>query len=79
MDPHTGEPLDRPRLLSALIGGKVVDPYKVWTYAAGKPIDRAEYDYLLHLANMPGQPEARPNEKIDLSKLPPVYQRRIPQ
>ncbi len=79
MDPHTGEPLDRPRILSALIGGKVVDPWRIWTYAAGKPITAEEYSYLMTLSQMPGQPEATPEQRIDLNQLPPVYTRRTPR
>lgn len=79
MDPHTGEPMHRSRILSALIGGKPVDPWRIWTYAAGKLIDRGEYDYLMALSQMPGQPEATPEQRIDLNQLPPVYTRRTPR
>jgi hypothetical protein len=78
VDPETGEPLDRPRPLTATIGGKYVNPFVIWSWCADKPIDQAEYDYLMTLAAMPGQPEATPEKPVNLQEMPPVYSRRNP-
>ena len=76
IDPDHGYPLDRPRLLSAIINGKPVSPLYIWSWCAGNPISAAEFRYLTHVAAMPGQPEATPHKPIDLNSLPPLYQRR---
>lgn len=76
MDPHYGEPLDRPRLLSATVNGRPISPHYVWSWCADKPISVEEFDYLTHLGTLPGQPEATPERRIDLGSMAPVYQRR---
>lgn len=64
---------ERPRPMTAIINGQYVEPHRIWSYCAGNPITPREFAYLTHLAATPGQPEATPNERVDLNKLPPLY------
>lgn len=76
LDPWTGEPLDRPRVLSATVAGEPADPWRTWTYCAAEPISAQEFRYLERLREIPGTPESRPRTPIDLGTMPPVYTRR---
>lgn len=76
LDLHGGGAHERPRVLCATIGGRWVDPDRIWSWCAGNPITAAEFDYLVYLGRTPGQPEAEPDRPIDLGQLPPLYQRR---
>lgn len=54
-----------------------LDALDVWPWAAGHPIKRREYDFLLKRAawareHAPEHPAATPREAIDLRKLPPM-------
>ncbi len=47
--PETGELLGE-EILRCEIGGEQHDPFDKWTWLAGKPISRAEYDDLCEIA-----------------------------
>lgn len=77
-DPVTGEILERCWMWRAEINGRENDIDRAWPWCAGHRIPQSEYDYLLavhgHAAKYaPHLPEARPREKIDLHRLPPVW------
>ena len=85
VDPLTSEVLDRSPMWSVEIDGELArapspDPDTAGTFLveAMRPIDEAEYDYLRRVKDHalkvdPRYPEARPNKKIDIGKLPPVF------
>ena len=75
LDPHTGEPLDRPRHPLCLIADDPADAMEQWSWVAGQPISRAEYLYLMAvrahaIAHEPEMPEANPRRPIDLLRAP---------
>lgn len=52
--------------------------FELWTYAAGRPIDEQEYDYMLavcrHVDTLDANsPHATPRKKIDLHKTAPLF------
>lgn len=84
-DPETGETLDRSPMWSVEIDGELArapspdrDKAGVFLTEAMRPIDEAEYHYLRRVKDHavkvdPRYPEARPNKRIDIGKLPPIY------
>ena len=79
VDPVTGETLDRSWRLRAQVGDDFnEDPHEIWSYCAGHPIDRAEFQWRLAdrewcKFHAPEDPIANPYRKIDVSKLPPAF------
>ena len=76
-DPETGELLDRPPTLRAMLDGVEADPYYVWTRKKRQPIGDGEYHFRLAMAEWareyaPHLPEAKPDEGIDMRRLPPL-------
>ncbi len=70
--------LDRSPRYGALINGKRVSVERVWTARSLRPISVAEYAFrtgpLRHWARAnPEMPEARPNEPVDLARLPSLF------
>ena len=77
-DPDTGEPMDRPPMMRATRGGKEVDLSQVWPYCAKHCINAAEYLFLEADAKhaqryRPDEPEARPDEPVDLNQIEPIF------
>ena len=73
-DELTGEPLDRPPMLRALVDEVERDPYEVWTSCAGRPIPHEEYVYLLEMRHYatehrPDLPDAAPRDPVDWQRV----------
>lgn len=81
-DPHQpGQLLDRSPRWQAELDGREIDIWSVWPGCSGHPIDKQEYDFLratnAHArTHEPAMPEANPERRIDLNKMPPVYKRK---
>jgi hypothetical protein len=60
VDPETGE-LIGPEQFRAEVDGKSVDPYGIWTWLAGHPIELEDYEWLK--ATRPLQPNSPPQPK----------------
>ena len=74
-DPITGEELDRSWRWQARCNGRPIELDRVWPACTGKPIDRAEYDYLSSLQawgeqHAPSSPEANPHKPINWLTAP---------
>jgi len=77
-DPATGDVCDRSPRWQASIDGREADIWRAWPYCSGRPIDQAEYDYLLAVSaharkHDPSMPEAVPGKPIDMNKLKPIF------
>lgn len=84
-DPVTGEELERGHRWQAEVRGELVTDetlvLEAWIACAGNPITEAEYDDMLNKiehAETRDQrlPEYKPDQKVDLNKLPPIFQRK---
>jgi hypothetical protein len=78
MDPEEGVPLDRSPVLLCWVDGEEADAYDQWTWVAGHPITRADYELLTAQAAWdkkfdPEAPAARPREAVDLRSIPPIF------
>lgn len=74
IDPYTGEQLDRSRRLLCLVGEDWADAWEQWTWVAGQPISRIDYDLMIAQAAWdrtyaPLSPGANPRLPVDLSQL----------
>lgn len=72
---NPGELLDRSHRWQAEINGESCDIWRVWPFVSGRPIDEAEYRYLMALTHhakehAPEMPEASPNKPVDPLTLP---------
>ena len=70
--------LDRSHRWLAWIADDPADPYELWPWCCGRPIDEAEYRYLMALsrhakAHAPELPEADPTKPIDFHKSPVLF------
>jgi hypothetical protein len=78
-DHEPGEPdnlLDTGPILVAEIAGQAADPLEVWEH--GQRIEQVEYNHRLKVVvwatmHAPQEPEAKPNERVDLRKHPPLF------
>lgn len=63
-------------LVCRIQDGIEADPYKMWPYCCGNPIDSREFLAMVRryreARSDPEMPEARPGEDIDLDRLPPI-------
>ena len=79
--PHPDEwcrPLDRCPRYGALIDGKRIPLDRVWTARSLKPVSAAEYAFRIGplrrwARGNPQMPEARPDQPVDLARLPPLF------
>jgi hypothetical protein len=76
MDPFTGEPTERPRLICAEINGEDVEAHRVWHF--GEPITASEFEFLLAESRWahrysPADPKANPRKKIDPLNIPRLF------
>jgi hypothetical protein len=79
--PHPNEwcrPLDRPRRYEARINGERVDIDRVWTAHSLRAISSEEYIFRMRAMRRrsrlnDGAPQARPEKRIDLNRLPPLF------
>jgi hypothetical protein len=79
--PHPDEwcrPLDRSRRYEARLDGKRVDLDRVWTARSLRPVSREEFEFrggpLRRWAlQNPGVPEARPEQRVNLEAIPPLF------
>lgn len=74
IDPITKEPMDRPPMMLATLGGKPIDPHRLWVMVAGRTIDKAKFDYLSGVKtwaeqHAPDAPEANPKKAVDFNTL----------
>jgi len=76
-DPVTGETLDRSWMHRVTINGDLVhcSPDVYHRMLIGRPITRAEYDWLIAdrawaAQFAPGLPEARPRQRVNIDALP---------
>ena len=72
-DPETGDLLSD-ETLRCLVNGRLADPYKQWTWLAGHPIKKREYDAMLKASRQapPDSPLACPEQPVDMTVLPPI-------
>ena len=66
------------KIISATQDGKPVKADLIWTYVAGKPITKTEFDFMtaraVHArAYLPDSPEANPRRKINHKSIPPQF------
>jgi len=85
IDPVTGEELERGHRWQAEVRGNLVtdetEIIETWISCAGNPITEDEYNAMLGKADYADTrdqrlPEFKPEQKIDLGKLPPIFQRK---
>ena len=70
---HPGNKLDQP-FMDAEINGERVHPDRIW-HTRGRPIDEAEYQYLLKVyewarQHAPNDPAANPHQPVDWLTAP---------
>jgi hypothetical protein len=79
--PHPDDwcrPLDRSPHYEARVDGKRVDIDRMWTARSLRPVSRDEFEFrigpLRHWAREnPSAPEAKPQRRIDLNAIPPLF------
>jgi hypothetical protein len=85
LDPVTGEELERGHRWQARVRDlhqtDETDVLETWISCAGNPIPETEYNDMLskieHAETRDQRlPEYKPDRKIDLSKMPPIFQRK---
>ena len=77
IDPLTGEVLDRPARLVALMDDEPIDPAIVWNRCCDQPISVADYEYLIEDSRhaklyRPDDAKADPRKAVNMRTMPPV-------
>jgi len=69
---------DRFPPLTAFVDQRESNPFDIWSYCCGSPIEQTEYEFMIADAkwcrsNLPNDPKANPEEKIDPNTLTPMF------